>query len=39
MVTDQVDVDYPFPTFRFSDTSWLVNLSKMAWDKAMIIEG
>ncbi len=39
MVTDHVAVDYPFPTFQFSDTSWWVNLSKMAWDKAMIIEG
>lgn len=39
MVTDHVAVDYPFPTFRFSDTSWFVNLSKMAWNKAMIIEG
>ncbi len=39
MVTDHPALDYPFPTFQFTDTSWLVTLSKMAWNKAMIIEG
>ncbi len=38
MVTDRRTTEYPFPTFQFSDTAWLVTLSKLAWDKAMIIE-
>ncbi len=39
MVTDHETTEYPFPTFQFSDTEWLVALSTLAWDKAMIIEG
>ena len=38
MMTDSTMPDLPFPVFRFSDTSWLVTLSHMAWDKAMLIE-
>jgi molybdopterin-guanine dinucleotide biosynthesis protein MobB len=38
MVSDYEAIDYPFPTFRFSDTAWLVTLSKLARSKAMVIE-
>ncbi len=38
MVTDHSAIDYPFPAFQFSDTAWLVTLSKMARSKAMIVE-
>jgi molybdopterin-guanine dinucleotide biosynthesis protein MobB len=38
MVTDHEATEYPFPTFRFSDTAWLVTLSKLAWSKAMIVD-
>lgn len=38
IVTDDETLEYPFPTFRFSDTAWLVTLSKLAWSKAMIVD-
>ena len=37
MVTDHASYHAPFPVFRFSDTSWLVSLSKLAWDRARIL--
>ena len=38
MVTDHHSEEFPFPSFRFTDTSWLVNISALAWDHAMLIE-
>ena len=34
MVTDDPLVVVPFPVFGFADTSWLVNLTTVAWDRA-----
>ncbi len=39
MVTDEESPEFPFPAFRFSDTAWLVTLSRVAWKKALLIEG
>ncbi len=38
IVTDVTSMEFPFPSFRFADTSWLVTLSGLAWDLAMPIE-
>jgi len=37
MVTDDVNFRADFPVFRFSDTSWLVTLGNLAWDRARIL--
>ncbi|HWC73433.1 MAG TPA: molybdopterin-guanine dinucleotide biosynthesis protein B [Gemmatimonadales bacterium] len=37
MVTDDRDIRAPFPVFRFSDTSWLVNVASLAWERAKIL--
>jgi molybdopterin-guanine dinucleotide biosynthesis protein B len=38
MITDDDAGAYPFPTLKFSDTAWLVTLSKMAWHHALMVE-
>lgn len=37
MLTDNPAFRAPFPVFRFSDTSWLVSLANLAWDRATIL--
>jgi molybdopterin-guanine dinucleotide biosynthesis protein MobB len=37
MVTDDADLRAPFPVFRFSDTSWLVTVANLVWDRAKIL--
>ncbi len=37
MVTDHQQFRAPFPVFRFSDTSWLVAIANLAWDRALIL--
>lgn len=37
MVTDDATMRAPFPVFRFSDTSWLVTIANLAWDRAKIL--
>jgi molybdopterin-guanine dinucleotide biosynthesis protein MobB len=37
MLTDHPSFRAPFPVFRFSDTSWLVALGNLAWDRARIL--
>ena len=37
MVTDDASFRADFPVFRFSDTSWLVTLGNLAWDRAKIL--
>ena len=37
MVTDDANFRADFPVFRFSDTSWLVTLGNLAWDRARIL--
>jgi molybdopterin-guanine dinucleotide biosynthesis protein B len=37
MVTDNTAFRAPFPVFRFNDTSWLVTLANLAWDRAKVI--
>jgi molybdopterin-guanine dinucleotide biosynthesis protein MobB len=39
LVTDDESVRVPFPTFRFTDTAWLVTIGHLAWDRAMLVEG
>jgi len=39
MVTDDEALRVPFPVLRFSDTSWLVALAGLAWDRAKLLEG
>lgn len=38
MLVDNTAIEVPFPKFRFSDTSWLVALTAMAWDNALVID-
>ena len=38
MVTDDDQLRVPFPTFRFTDTSWLVTLSTLAWNNARVLD-
>ena len=26
------------PTFRFTDTGWLVTLAQLAWDRAVVVD-
>lgn len=37
VLTDNPTFRAPFPVFRFSDTSWLVSLATLAWDRARIL--
>lgn len=37
VLTDNAMFRAPFPVFRFSDTSWLVSLATLAWDRARIL--
>ena len=37
MVTDNPSYRAPFPVFRFTDTSWLVTLANIAWDRAKLL--
>ena len=37
MITDDREYHAPFPVFRFSDTSWLVSVANLAWDRAKIL--
>ena len=37
VITDNPTYRAPFPVFRFSDTSWLVSLANLAWDRARIL--
>lgn len=37
MLTDDASFKADFPVFRFSDTSWLVTLGNLAWDRARIL--
>ena len=37
MLTDDPTADCPFPTLLFGDTSWLVTLCRVAWDRAQVI--
>jgi molybdopterin-guanine dinucleotide biosynthesis protein MobB len=37
MVTDNPTFRAPFPVFRFTDTSWLVALANLAWERARIL--
>jgi molybdopterin-guanine dinucleotide biosynthesis protein MobB len=37
MVTDHQQFRAPFPVFRFTDTSWLVAIANLAWDRALIL--
>jgi molybdopterin-guanine dinucleotide biosynthesis protein B len=37
MVTDNREYRAPFPVFRFSDTSWLVTLANIVWERAKIL--
>jgi len=37
VITDNPTFRAPFPVFRFSDTSWLVSLATLTWDRARIL--
>ena len=37
LVTDDASLRAPFPVFRFTDTSWLVTIANLAWDRAKIL--
>ncbi|MBI4421798.1 MAG: molybdopterin-guanine dinucleotide biosynthesis protein B, partial [Gemmatimonadetes bacterium] len=37
MVTDDEALEVPLPILRFSDTSWLVALSALAWNQAKVL--
>lgn len=37
VLTDNPSFRAPFPVFRFSDTSWLVSLATLAWDRAAVL--
>ena len=38
MVTDDEMLRVSIPTFRFTDTGWLVTLAQLAWDRAVVVE-
>lgn len=38
MVTDDEQLRVAVPTFRFTDTGWLVSLAQLAWDRAAVLE-
>jgi molybdopterin-guanine dinucleotide biosynthesis protein B len=37
MVTDDDQLRVSIPTFRFTDTGWLVTLAQLAWDRAVAL--
>ena len=37
IITDNPTFRASFPVFRFSDTSWLVSLATLAWDRAAVL--
>jgi molybdopterin-guanine dinucleotide biosynthesis protein B len=37
MVTDDDQLRVSVPTFRFTDTGWLVTLAQLAWDRAVVV--
>jgi len=37
VLTDNPSFRASFPVFRFSDTSWLVSLATLAWDRAAVL--
>lgn len=37
MVSDDADYRARFPVFRFSDTSWLMTLANLTWDRAQVL--
>jgi molybdopterin-guanine dinucleotide biosynthesis protein B len=37
MVTDDEQLRVSIPTFRFTDTGWLVTLAQLAWDRAVVV--
>ncbi len=39
MVTNDPPPNLPIPYFRFSDTSWLMTLASIAWERAIPIDG
>lgn len=38
MVTDDEALRVAIPTFRFTDTGWLVTLAQLAWDRAVVVK-
>ena len=38
MVTDDERLRVSIPTFRFTDTGWLVTLAQLAWNSAVVVE-
>ncbi len=38
MVTDDEQLRPSIPTFRFTDTGWLVSLAQLAWDRAVVVD-
>ncbi len=38
LVTDDEMLRVSIPTFRFTDTGWLVTLAQLAWDRAVVVE-
>lgn len=38
LVTDDEMLRVAIPTFRFTDTGWLVTLAQLAWDRAVVVE-
>ncbi len=38
MVTDDEMLRVAIPTFRFTDTGWLVTLAQLAWDRAVVVK-
>jgi molybdopterin-guanine dinucleotide biosynthesis protein MobB len=38
LVTDDETLRVAIPTFRFTDTGWLVTLAQLAWDRAVVVD-
>ncbi|MCH9015467.1 MAG: molybdopterin-guanine dinucleotide biosynthesis protein B [Gemmatimonadetes bacterium] len=38
LVTDDLTIEAPIPVIRFDHTSWLMTLSRLAWDNALVID-
>lgn len=38
LVTDDEMLRVSIPTFRFTDTGWLVTLAQLAWDRAVVVD-
>jgi molybdopterin-guanine dinucleotide biosynthesis protein B len=37
LVTDQEDLQLPIPVFRYQDTAWMMTLSNVMWQKALVV--